>query len=389
MYKIDEEKFAKKILQFKNYVVCKQYTDTRKKYIEYVSKNGINPTKVEFDKGWLDFEEGYKHRFLADASKKLQIECWNEDNLLDMEIPQRVLACMDIQMDPYPDKSNLLYYLDKADCHDFFKEDSKTATDVIYQIICGDNDRQAFEDAVSFFGKRYPIISYIFFLKNIRKADTYVPVRPDNMKAKFELLGIPGDCLHSATWENYHEYCEIMKTIENRLKHDFDKVDIIDAHSFVWVADQVAEYGDTFRKIDQETEKLEILGSEREIICKARVNQTAYRNVLRQRYHDRCCLCNVDAPEFLVASHIQPWCSSSEQERVDVDNGFLLCPNHDRLFDQGWISFSDDGKIMISDELSTNNQIFMNVHQDMYIELTDGNRKYLKFHRENIFRGKK
>ncbi len=383
MYKIDEEQFAKGVLRFKDYVVHKQEEMKEKLKIE-------NPTKIGFDKGWLDFEEGYKHRFLADASKKLQIECWNEDNLLDMEIPQRVLACMDIPMDPYPDKNNLLDYHDKDYYQKRCDENSEIAAIIIYQIICGDNDRQAFEDAVSFFGKRYPIISFIFFLKNIRKENTYVHVRPKHMKKNFEILGISAECLHSATWENYREYCTIMRDIENRLKSEFDKVDIIDAHSFVWVADQVDKYNDTdgiftqFREIEQETEKPEILGGEREVICKARVNQTVYRKYLLQRY-DRCCLCGIDTPELLVASHIQPWCNSNSQEKVDIDNGFLFCPNHDWLFDRGWISFDEDGKILISDKLSQNNRQFMNIHEHMHIKLTEGNKKYLKYHRENIF----
>ena len=65
-----------------------------------------------------------------------------------------------------------------------------------------------------------------------------------------------------------------------------------------------------------------------------------------------------------------------------------MCPNHDRLFDKGWISFDEEGKIEISDQLTKENQIFTNVSTDMRIDLTDGNKKYLKYHRENVFLGK-
>lgn len=82
--------------------------------------------------------------------------------------------------------------------------------------------------------------------------------------------------------------------------------------------------------------------------------------MLLKRYSS-CCLCNVNDKNFLVASHIKPWAKSNSEEKLDVNNGLLLCPNHDKLFDGGWISFNDDGHILISDELKSNDKIFMNV----------------------------
>jgi predicted restriction endonuclease len=43
---------------------------------------------------------------------------------------------------------------------------------------------------------------------------------------------------------------------------------------------------------------------------------------------------------LLIASHIKPWAKCDGNEKVDVYNGFLLSPNFDRLFDQGFITFS-------------------------------------------------
>lgn len=69
-----------------------------------------------------------------------------------------------------------------------------------------------------------------------------------------------------------------------------------------------------------------------------------------------------------------------------MNNGFLLCPNHDRLFDNGWISFDDTGAIMISEQLDSVDRINMNVFGDMKIHLTEDNKRYLEYHRNNIFR---
>ena len=92
-------------------------------------------------------------------------------------------------------------------------------------------------------------------------------------------------------------------------------------------------------------------------------------------------------PELLRASHIKPWSKSDSHEKLDLGNGLLLCPNHDRLFDSGLISFSEEGEIMISTELDELNRTFMNVNPKMKIKVSEENREYLKYHREYIFKG--
>lgn len=75
------------------------------------------------------------------------------------------------------------------------------------------------------------------------------------------------------------------------------------------------------------------------------------------------------------------------EERVDVNNGLLLCPNHDWLFDKGFISFDDNGVIMISGELRYNNKLFMNIDDKQFIEISDKIKEYMQYHRTNIYRG--
>lgn len=126
-------------------------------------------------------------------------------------------------------------------------------------------------------------------------------------------------------------------------------------------------------------------GYEREAIIKARVNQSGFRQKLIRKY-GKCCLCGVESSALLLASHIKPWKDSDEDEKGDTFNGLLLCPNHDKLFDRGLISFNDDGTILISDEISENDQVLMNVQSDMKIQVDMKMKKYLAFHRENCFR---
>ena len=53
---------------------------------------------------------------------------------------------------------------------------------------------------------------------------------------------------------------------------------------------------------------------------------------------------------FLIAGHIKPWRDSNNAEKIDGNNGLLFAPHVDRLFDKGWISFSDQGEILCAND---------------------------------------
>lgn len=139
------------------------------------------------------------------------------------------------------------------------------------------------------------------------------------------------------------------------------------------------------KKIEEDVNSLNVEGASKKAIINARVNQGIFRELLLNKYN-KCCLCDVKNPALLIASHIKPWVESEPEEKLDVYNGFLMCPNHDKLFDKGYITFDDDGKIKISEKLTEENEkLSLNVNGQMRIKLNESNKKYLKFHRENVF----
>lgn len=136
------------------------------------------------------------------------------------------------------------------------------------------------------------------------------------------------------------------------------------------------------------TEQIEITETEKEQVIKSRIGQSAFKNALLA-IEKKCRLCGVSDERFLIASHIKPWSQSNHQERLDVNNGLLLCPNHDALFDKGYISFDDDGTILISASLDEVTKVFLNINETMKIEMNEGQRHYIKWHREDIFKSNK
>ncbi|MBP3783132.1 MAG: HNH endonuclease [Butyrivibrio sp.] len=133
---------------------------------------------------------------------------------------------------------------------------------------------------------------------------------------------------------------------------------------------------------DEKIDSEEVVGKEREILTKARVNQSRFRQKLLERY-DGCAICGMNMSDLLVASHIKPWAESSAKEKTSVENGLLLCPNHDKLFDKGYIAFENDGSVLISSLISKENYDLLGIDEDMKIELTEANVPYIEYHRKN------
>jgi hypothetical protein len=130
---------------------------------------------------------------------------------------------------------------------------------------------------------------------------------------------------------------------------------------------------------------VEITETEKEQLIKSRIGQSDFKKALLS-VEKKCRLCGVSDERFLVASHIKPWSKSNNQERIDVNNGLLLCPNHDSLFDKGYISFDEDGKILLSDNLDEATKVFLNINENMNIWMNESQQEYMKWHRENMFK---
>ncbi|MEC1436621.1 HNH endonuclease [Bacillus spizizenii] len=123
--------------------------------------------------------------------------------------------------------------------------------------------------------------------------------------------------------------------------------------------------------------------TEKETIIKSRIGQSAFKKALLA-IEKKCRICGVTNERFLVASHIKPWSESNNQERLDVNNGLLLCPNHDALFDKRYISFDKTGKVLIKESLDVTTKVLLNINETMRIKMNERQQNYMKWHREKF-----
>lgn len=127
--------------------------------------------------------------------------------------------------------------------------------------------------------------------------------------------------------------------------------------------------------------------TEREALVMSRRGQGKFKQNV-SRLERRCRITLVDRPEHLRASHIKPWRDSNNQERLDGENGLLLTPSIDHLFDRGFISFENTGTVLISPVANKPALQRMGVSTGEVINVggfSTEQKKYLDFHRNYVF----
>jgi predicted restriction endonuclease len=125
----------------------------------------------------------------------------------------------------------------------------------------------------------------------------------------------------------------------------------------------------------------------RATLIQARLGQGKFRGKLLKRYGGKCSVTGVAFPELLRASHIKPWARSTNDERLDRENGLLLLPNLDLLFDRGYITFDKNGAVRISRALDQGARHLLGPVKNLLVRPSARQREYLEFHASYVFRG--
>jgi len=123
-------------------------------------------------------------------------------------------------------------------------------------------------------------------------------------------------------------------------------------------------------------------------LVRSREGQGQYRDDLKDLWQSRCAVTGCAVVSMLIASHSKPWSLSTDPEKLDRYNGFLLSPAYDSAFDKGLITFTDEGKILLSKELPAEEAIKIGINPLATLRsVSPKHLPYLEYHRENRFRG--
>ncbi|MFC1481085.1 HNH endonuclease [Candidatus Neomarinimicrobiota bacterium] len=348
-----------------------------------LEQSGIHLTSFASNP-YTEKEEGYKHDIYRTGREALAYQAWKESDIGKGDIISSVIEAIEqSQNNLVPWQSR---FGDESRPHQpLYLALGNPATiidieSIFFQFYRGTNDEGSFEPLTEIFGKTYPLIAYFYFLKDRSR---YLPISPTKFDSAFELLGIEHKSSHRCSWENYSDYLSIIGELKVLLYENLEsEISLLDAHSFCWIlVSQMHKIG----KSADVKDYLALTITERKAICKARVGQGMYRSFLLEEWN-ACAVTGVINPTFLTASHAKPWKDSTNEERLNPCNGLLLSPAMNVAFDQGYISFEDDGSILISERLSSDDADIMGIGSGLRLNhIREEHIPFLKYHRENIY----
>ena len=126
--------------------------------------------------------------------------------------------------------------------------------------------------------------------------------------------------------------------------------------------------------------------TDRVAIVRARIGQGLFKERVGM-IESKCRITGVENPVHLVASHCKPWRDSTNEERLNGENGLLLTPSIDHLFDRGFIGFENNGALIISPVAHRPSLQLMGIDTTKVVNVgvfTSGQKQFLDFHRSAV-----
>ena len=122
-----------------------------------------------------------------------------------------------------------------------------------------------------------------------------------------------------------------------------------------------------------------------------RIGQEKYREAVIE-HMPQCPFSKITDERLLIASHIKPYSicmkENREDQALDYLNGLALSPTYDRLFDQGYITFSNSGELICGTLLSPYTWEKLNINPTAKNKMRifpENREEYLYYHRKFVF----
>lgn len=211
--------------------------------------------------------------------------------------------------------------------------------------------------------------------------ETTAPIRPkDHIATIRELLPAKYSPLQANGNGNQVYLCSISDQLGGHL------IDLIGEEALQIVQGLDVDYLES-ESADAEEESIRqddsLRDTDKRQLVRSRRGQGLFRSRL-ENIEKSCRVTGVSKRNHLIASHIKPWAESSNIEKLDGSNGLLLAPHVDHLFDKGYISFQDDGSLIVSPQLAPSVLADWGVQAKINVGgFTSKQRFYLAYHRDN------
>lgn len=198
-----------------------------------------------FDEGVIAAWEGYKPRLRELALARLQAGSWTENDIGSGKIVDLTIDAIEIQASVGDLTNNLVFWQNRyghanRDHRALLeaktsKSELKRIEGLLFRLFRGSADEgTVFEDLKEATGGKYPLLAYLFFLKDMTR---FMPIQPTGFDRAFEAIGLNLRTRGNCSWQNYSAFNQAIEDIQRAIEVEtgLKGVRLIDAHSLVWL----------------------------------------------------------------------------------------------------------------------------------------------------------
>lgn len=207
----------------------------RQQLNNYFVANSGSPF-TSFDHKFWQEHELYKSRLRVRALDILAAENWKASDVGSGVLIGRLIEAIELKENNLLDRGKYGPASVSHRCLLNARSDEQQlryAEELIYGLYTSKlSDEVTFDRFADLAERTYPLLGFLFFIKNERR---YVPIRPARFDEVFAQLGIELKTRQRCSWANYSQFCAVMEETRHYLSQRLtQEVRLVDAHSFLW-----------------------------------------------------------------------------------------------------------------------------------------------------------
>ncbi len=293
------------------------------RFSELVKAKSGHPFR-SFDEGLAAVWESYKPRLRDHALGMLRPGDWVEDEIGSGAIVGRTVEAIEIQDGRLT--NNLVFWQNRfghanRDHRALLEAESDPARRGVLEALLyglyrgGADEGVAFDELRDATATKYPLLAYLFFLKDV---DRFMPIQPTGFDRAFHALGIGFTTLRQCSWANYAEFNATLDGLRPLIADaaGLDNVRLVDAHSFCWMFSELLkqEVKGTLERAPGRRDEGRVLGGrEKSVVAMRYAVEDTVRNArgqtVERKVKNKELRMNAAALERLLASLLDLQCN--------------------------------------------------------------------------------
>jgi hypothetical protein len=233
-------------------LLLKDFSSQFARFQRLIVANDKGHAFTNFREGVAAAFEAYKPRLRQHALELLGAPHWESHSIGSGAILERTIAAIEIQDSRVNLTNNLVFWQNRYGHanreHRILLEatlDARLRRDLeveLFALYRGQLSAEgvAFDRLRDLTGAKYPLLGYLYFLKDM---DRFAPIQPTTFDRVFRDLQIDLVTLRNCSWSNYQQFNAALGTIRSALSamRGLSDVRLIDAHSFCWLLGRLKE----------------------------------------------------------------------------------------------------------------------------------------------------